>query len=107
MIRMEGWNREQFASKKNCRDPLVGARVLGVSWLSEEDKNHMRHNKRVEPIVNLDYQLSRAQAVLDWRNESQDGDPSKPTDEESMTRLHENLKGIHEDFTRYRKNKAA
>jgi hypothetical protein len=68
----------------------------------------MRHSKQVEPVVNLDYQLSRLQAVLDWRNNaSQDADPSKPRDEEAMKRLHENLTGLHENFKRYRKNKVA
>jgi hypothetical protein len=71
------------------------------------EDNRMRH-KQVEPIVNLDYQLSRLQAVLDWRtNASPDADASKPTDEETMKRLHENLTGLHEDFKRYRKNKIA
>jgi hypothetical protein len=68
----------------------------------------MRRIKRVESIVNLDYQLLRTQAVLDWRSsESHNDGPSKPIDEESMKRLHENLKRLHEDFKRYRKNKAA
>lgn len=68
----------------------------------------MRHIKRVEPIEILDNQLLRAQAVLDWRtNESHQVGPSKPIDEEAMKRLHENLRELHEDFKRYRKNKAA
>jgi hypothetical protein len=86
---------------------LVERGALGVRWLRRIN-NRMRHVKRVEPIVNLDYQLLRAQAVLDWRtNESHNDGPSKPIDEESMKRLHENLKELHEDFNRYLKNKAA
>jgi hypothetical protein len=68
----------------------------------------MRHIKRVEPIVNLDYQLLRTQAVLDWRtSESHDAGPSKRIDEEAMKKLHETLKGLREDFKSYRGNKAA